>query len=269
MGKDHSMSLLSTLFGKKTRSAGKTTRRTARLGVEQLDERLVPSTVTTTPDGTAYAIIGSDRELWSHAPSGAWSYCLNNVTQVSSSAQGYIDALTTNDVVWQSSGHGSPFQALILGNGNISAMGAGSGNDVFVAWGSSKELWYYGPGYGWLDMHTSNVSQIGEWGNAVVYGNGSLGIYGYGGHSGYGIAVSSGVHEVANSWLGSSQTLFTWGSDNELWSIDYSGRFNYYTNNVAQVSCDMAGDINYVSTNGNLMHTGNYYQYIYSGAWTY
>jgi hypothetical protein len=275
--KENSMTLLSTLLGKKTRPTNSTTRRTTRLSLEQFDERLVPSTVATGADGTAYAIIGSDRELWAHTPSGNWSYCLNNVTQVSCSPGDYkggyyVDALTTNDVVWQSYAHETPFQSILLGNGNISAMGAGSGNSVFVAWGSSKELWYYGPGYGWLDMHTSNVSQIGDFGSAIVYGNGALGVWGYGGHSGsYGVAVSSGVHEVANSWHGAYETLFTYGSDNELWGIDgdKNWSFTYYGNNVAQVSCDMAGDINYVSTNGNLMHTGNYYQYIYSGAWTY
>jgi hypothetical protein len=232
--------------------------------------------VTTAPDGTAYAIFGSDRELWAHSPNGNWSYCLNNVTQVSSSSTGYIDALTTNNVVWQSGGLGSPFKALILGNGNISAMGAGnSGNDVYVAWGSTKELWDYKPGSGWTDEHTSNVVAIGDFGWSVVYGNGALAILDYYGYSGsgtdhYDIAVSSGVHEVANSWYGHGEALFTWGSDNELWGINRNnGAFTHYDNNVAQVSCDLAGDINYVSTNGDLMHRGNYFQYIYSGAWTY
>jgi hypothetical protein len=267
------MSRLSSLFCKRSRPVGGTARPPVRLALEQFDERLVPATVATGLDGTAYAIFGSDRELWGQHPNGSWTHYINNISQVSAAPDNGVDVLTTSNVVMHSSGNGAPFVPFIYGNGNIGTIDACYGTNVYLTWGSNKELWEYDPTSGWTDQHTSNVVDVGNFGYSVVYANGSLAI---GNSSGYRVIVSSGVHHVA-SWYyyppdnSGYQILFTWGSDNELWGIRGGSSLTHYWNDVSQISCmpTSNGPISFISTEGNLWHAGNYTQYLDSGAWTY
>jgi hypothetical protein len=256
--------------------------------LERLEDRTVPSTgavgpsgvtVASGPDGSTYAIFGGDREVWAHHPDGTWAHLIDNVRTVSVNLLGDIDVLGTDGVLRQWS-HDNPswgFWTVLDGGGNIGTIAAGS-QRIYLTWGWNRELWSLNPNNGdWIDLHTSNVVDIGGWGMAVVYANGALGVQTEGTPIGpYTVVVPWGVHHVANGEYG-AEILFTRGSDSELWGYNFfTGNFyNYHINYVAQVSSVsdngnyLVKAIDYVGTNGELMHAGDYSQDIYSGAWTY
>jgi hypothetical protein len=250
-------------------------RSTIRLGIDHLEDRCVPATVATGSDGTTYAIFNANRQLWAQAPNGSWSHLRDNVSQVAVTYTGIIDVLDTNNIVWQKTPATSYFLPLIIGNGNIGTIATGCDREVYLNWGSSKELWKLDAS-GWHDLHTSNVVDIGYMGGAVVYANGSLAVAQNGSFK---VVVQSGVHHIASGSY-DLEILFTWGSDNELWGVDsstFQHFHNYYKNNVAQVSCFanyVAGGLqqfNWVSTNGVVMVASNLYGsgLIWWDAWTW
>jgi hypothetical protein len=287
--KEKSMSLLSALFGKKTRPASKTPRRTVRLGVEQLDERLVPSTVATGPDGTTYAIFGNGRELWGQHPNGSWTGDLvNAVSQVAVSRTGVIDILNTYGILAQELPGQSSFHTLVAGGGQINAIAAGSGSDVFVNWYSDRELWQLDANGNWQYQHATNVMDIGDYGAAIVDGNGALKVNM--GNYNWQTIVGSGCHAVGSgTYYG--EILFTWGPNYQLYGVGNAGQSNQYfdyslnyINNVVQISCydnwspnwgspysPALHQFNYVSGGGAVMEYSNLYGdgLVYTDAWTY
>jgi len=240
--KDQTMSVISKLFGKTTRIVSTTPRRTVRLGLEQLDARLVPSTVATGPDGTTYAIYNSDHELWAYHHGQTWeqdwweNLQINNVHSVAVSRTGVVDVLTNyNDVYQRTGGVGSSFNKLING-GSIGEIAAGYGTDVYCTWFGDRELWQLDASHIWHYQNISNVMNIGADGSAIVDFNGALKVNM--GNFNWQL-VTYGAHAVASdSYHG--EILFTWGSDYELWGAygsNYQSFDNYHMNNIAQISC--------------------------------
>jgi hypothetical protein len=258
---------LKNLFGRSTKVSTASRRRrpggsTVRLQLDQLDERLVPSTVAAAPNGTVYAIFGGDRELWAQDSGGHWSgNLMTNASQVSVGANGFIDVLKTDNMLMQfgnTTGYWmwTPIQH---GSGAIGTIAAGQNGEVYVTYGANKSLWEHDArGWNYLnDQHLTDIS-VGGFGQIYkVYDNGSL-------HSADAandafsdnLLLSSGVHHVAGG-TGWNYSI-TYGSSNQMWNWTQNYGWSAGEYNVAQIAAGQDGGHDYITSNGELVTSGWY-----------
>jgi hypothetical protein len=154
------MKVLRKLFGRST----PVSRPSVRLSLEELENRTVLSTVAASPDGSVYAIWGSDRGLYRYAPGSGWSSELhNNVTQVAVGGEklwpvldvAYADGRITQEYVYTFGGpsqyeiqtiHTPPRNTSVSSYGftsqppQVDALAAGPGFDVYYTLGPQKFL---------------------------------------------------------------------------------------------------------------------------------
>jgi hypothetical protein len=286
------MKALRKLFGRSTPSP----RPSVKPSLENLEDRTALSTVAAAPDGSLFAIWGSDRGVYQyfHYPqySGWSNEITNNATQVAVGADGALDVAFTNGSVKQAYLSGawgwsglifstvhSPSQTWTMTasgyyvptTAQVDALAAGSHGEVYYSLGNSKLLYMHdATGEHYLnDWNVADLS-VGGYGQLYkVYNNGSLYRADANNDSSTNtLLFGSGVHHIAG---GSGWNYYMiWGSDNEVWgNINGSFNGNYYGNNAAQLSADFNGGIDYVDTSSYLHHAGDYDEGFGNGFWTY
>jgi hypothetical protein len=257
-----------------------------RPALETLEDRTALSTVATGTDGSVYAIFGADHELWRHYDYyllgnevAGWQKIGTGISQVSVGANGDVDVLKTDTSLWKI--HNALWW-------EPASYGPANYGYKTVAAGPNGEI------YGITDGSLGSANLLFKWQNHVgthifvgytdvaVAGSGDVyavstagALVRFDAAYNQSTVYGSGVHKVAVGAYGA--VYFTWGSDNQLWKMpDYNifdptgFKWTYIQNNVAQIGANshVAG-VNVVTTNGALSHGGDYFQYIYSGAWTY
>jgi hypothetical protein len=298
--------ILSKLFGGRARKASNPApRATVKPRLEALEDRTALSTVALAADGTTYAIWGSDRGLWHRDLNGHWSEVFNantwqyvtNVQQVAAGSDGSIDYAQSpgpgcgaviyqakpawyNNYLWIPKEMVNQFTVAPT----VSALAAGQNGEIYAVW----QFWKAGTlrqvleEYRWagdlgleLDRNVADVS-VGGFGQLyVVHADGSL----YSADAAYdswsiNLLLSGGVHHVAGGtgW----NYYITYGSNNQLWEQDSNGYWydhfdgpngSQWFYNVAQISADGNGGVDFVTTDSYLYHTGNGYQSLDSIPW--
>jgi hypothetical protein len=278
------MQLLRKLFGRSTPKH----RPTVKPRLEALEDRMVPSTVAAAPDGTTYAIAGSNRALYHYDTSGNRTEVLDwttgqyvtNVSMVAAGADGSIDYVTTDGTLrqanpnWANNWGWLPVQ-IPYAAAPISALAAGQNGQVYISWASYKGLWEH-DGSGWHFLNDTNVADlsVGGYGQLyVVNTNGSLYSADAANDSwSRSTLLSSGVTHVAG---GANWDFFiTFGSNHQLWEMHNGLWYNQFITDYGyggfyrsyypyQISADTSGGLEVVGGfdgNGTLFHTGNYYQ---------
>jgi hypothetical protein len=268
---------LKKLFGTSTKASPSGRGRppggsTVRLEIDRMEDRMVLSTVATAPNGTVYAIFNSDRELWWQDKQGNWSQgaIMNNVSQVSVGANGFVDVLKTDNTLRQWNSYNGMWSTIPHGPASIGTIAAGQNGEVYITYGSNHDLWEYNGG--WNPLYDSNVADIGVGAFGQLYK-----VYYNGGALGSADAIDSpqsrntilgsGVDHVAGGYQ-NWDFWITYGSNNQLWHNDGHGGWTPGEANVAQISAGMDGTYAFVTTGGELVPSG-WSQQPWGGAWTY
>jgi hypothetical protein len=276
-------------FTKKSARPAANPRQRFRPTLEALEDRTALSTISTGPDGSVYAIFG-----WNHQLERHYSYDLpwfghvegwqpiagaTDISQVSVGANGDVDVVKTDGTLWkilnatgsypyweQFDPNGRLYQSVAAGpNGEVYGItnGARSDANLMFEWTSpypyaNRILADVAEATAASNGDVYTVSTEGQLVRTDVWGNQST-------------VWNGGVHHVAVGAYGA--VYFTWGWYNELYEMPNAAtgyQWKDLGSNVSQISSYSGSfGVDAVWGNGVVYHTGDYYQYLNNGAWTY